>query len=347
MTSHVERGERAMLEPPVKMLVADDAHEIRFLFWRTMRQALPPIELIEASTGLECLQHLEQGQIDLAFIDVDMPQLSGLEAIWSARSRGVKTFVTLMSYAGSEHFIEAARTLRAYEFLAKPIEPDAIKAIVANYRRLSAPVRALVVDDCATVRAVIRKVFGGSIFRLQVEDAPDGAAALTRCQAGGIDIVFLDCDMPGLAAVETCERILAPDRRIKVVMMSGRWDQQQEREALGRGAAAFLRKPFYPADVDALLHDLHGLRPPSLMSEGPGLVRQFDVAIAGRTISLRHKPTGHVYEYLWFRDAPHLRLGQVRENFGAQVPPRQIRADARHAAILELKQARLLDAVAA
>jgi hypothetical protein len=39
----------------------------------------------------------------------------------------------------------------------------------------------------------------------------------------------------------------------------------------------------------------------------------FDVTIAGRTISLRHRQTGHIYEYLWFRGAPHLRRGQIRE----------------------------------
>ena len=33
----------------------------------------------------------------------------------------------------------------------------------------------------------------------------------------------------------------------------------------------------------------------------------FDITIAGRTISLRHRPTGHVYEYSWFRNTPHLR----------------------------------------
>jgi hypothetical protein len=69
----------------------------------------------------------------------------------------------------------------------------------------------------------------------------------------------------------------------------------------------------------------------------------FDITIAGRTISLRHRPTGHVYEYLWFRSAPHLRCGQIREKQGAEVPARRICAEARHAAILELQQARLLE----
>jgi DNA-binding NtrC family response regulator len=253
----------------------------------------------------------------------------------------------LISGCANKRCIELARTLRAYEFLFKPFKPDKIETIVKTYRRLSEPVGILVVDASSAVRAVIRKVLDDSIFRVGVEDAPDGEAALARCRAGGIGIVFLDCNMPGLDALATLDRLIAHDRRIKVVMMSGQCSDDRELDALMRGAIAFLRKPFHPSDVDAVLHDLYGVRSPNLTSEGTGLVRQFGVAITGRTISIRHKPTGHVYEFLWFRDAPHLRLGKVRENLGADLPSRQVRADAQHAAMLELRHARLVTAVAA
>jgi DNA-binding NtrC family response regulator len=336
-----------MPEPSVKMLVADESRVTRLLFRQAAQRAAPPIELVEASNGLECMRYLDHGEIDLAFVDVHMPHVSGLETLWAKRNRRVKTFVTLMSGCANKRCIELARTLRAYEFLFKPFKPDKIETIVNGYRRLSEPVGVLVVDASSAVRAVIRKVLDGSIFQVAIEDAPDGEAALARCRAGGFDIVFLDCNMPGLDALATLDRLIAHDRRIKVVMMSGQCNADRELDALMRGAIAFLRKPFRPSDVDAILHDLHGMCSPNLTSEGTGLVRQFDVAITGRTISIRHKPTEHVYEFLWFRDAPHLRLGKVRENLGADLPSRQVRADAQHAAMLELKHARLVNAVAA
>jgi CheY-like chemotaxis protein len=336
-----------MPKPTVKMLVADSSRVTRILFRQAAQHAAPPIELVEASNGLECMRHLDHGEIDLAFVDVHIPHVSGLEALWAARNRGIKTFVTLMSGCANGRCIELARTLRAYEFLFKPFRPDKIATIVKSYRRLSGPLRVLVVDDSSTVRAVIRKVLDGSIFRIAVEDAPDGATALARCQAGGFDIVFLDGRMPGLDGLATLGHLLANDRRIKVVMMSGQRDPEQELDALMRGAIAFLRKPFYPSDVDAILHHLYGICSPNMTSEGTGLVSQFDVAITGRTISIRHKPTGHIYEYLWFRGAPHLRLGKVRENRGADVPSRLVRADAQNAAMLELRHARFVNAVAA
>jgi hypothetical protein len=69
----------------------------------------------------------------------------------------------------------------------------------------------------------------------------------------------------------------------------------------------------------------------------------FDITIVGRTISLRHRSTGHIYEYLWFRSAPHLRCGQIREEQEAKIPARRLSAEARHAALLELQQARLVE----
>ena|ERR1700736_187756 len=94
----------------------------------------------------------------------------------------------------------------------------------------------------------------------------------------------------------------------------------------------------FGAGMMVVTGERHRLANESAAPAGP-----FDITIAGRTISLRHRPTGHVYEYLWFRNAPHLRCGQVREKQGAEIPARRICAEARHAAILELQQARLLE----
>ena len=63
----------------------------------------------------------------------------------------------------------------------------------------------------------------------------------------------------------------------------------------------------------------------------------------GRTIAVEHSETGHVYEYVWFREAPHLRLPLVRENEMATVPVAELMANAKKAAMLELENASLLN----
>ncbi|MGA9455413.1 MAG: hypothetical protein WBV43_08065 [Pseudolabrys sp.] len=93
-----------------------------------------------------------------------------------------------------------------------------------------------------------------------------------------------------------------------------------------------------------MLHRIFGLQSPKLATEG--CVRDFGIKIHGRTIAVEHSETGHVYEYVWFREAPRLRLPLVRENEMATVPVAELVANAEKAAMLELENASLLNVAA-
>jgi two-component system chemotaxis response regulator CheY len=257
-----------MLNRSIKMLVADDAQAIRSIFRKVAERSCGLIELVEAQDGRECMKALSRGDIDLAFIDVYMPEMSGLEALRNARHVGIRTFVTLMSGPDSDHFMKLARQLRAYEFLRKPFGVRDIESIIITYQRVIGPTKVLIVDDSMTVRKVVQQVLGGSIFRLDCYEAPDGATALAYCDRVNFDIVFLDCNMPGLDGLTTLDRLMLRNSDARVVMISGEKGKDQEQRALKRGAAAFLAKPFQADEIDAVLHDLFGLRLPDLMTWG-------------------------------------------------------------------------------
>jgi CheY-like chemotaxis protein len=325
-----------------KMLVADDTPAIFPIFRHAAAQAATPIEVIEVDDGRGCLERLGRGDIDLAFIDVFMPQLSGLQALRNARFVGNKTFVTLMSGRPDERLIELARELNAYEFLTKPFRLSDVAAIVRTFERARAPMRVLIVDDSQTVRSVIRRVLERSIFRIEIVEAGDGATALARCREEQFDVVFLDFNMPWLNGMETLEHIRRHGTQAHVVMIASERNETRERRALAQGAEAFLHKPFYPVHVDALIHSIYGLRSPTLTILKAGVLEQFDVRIIGRTVAVAHKDSGHVYEYLWFREAPHLRSTHIRPNEAALVQAGVLREQAERVAMLELKTARLL-----
>jgi two-component system, chemotaxis family, chemotaxis protein CheY len=257
-----------MLNRSIKMLVADDAQAIRSIFRKVAERSCGLIELVEAQDGRECMKALSRGDIDLAFIDVYMPEMSGLEALRNARHVGIRTFVTLMSGPDSDHFMKLARQLRAYEFLRKPFGVRDIESIIITYQRVIGPTKVLIVDDSMTVRKVVQQVLGGSIFRLDCYEAPDGETALAYCDRVNFDIVFLDCNMPGLDGLTTLDRLMLRNSDARVVMISGEKGKDQEQRALKRGAAAFLAKPFQADEIDAVLHDLFGLRLPDLMTWG-------------------------------------------------------------------------------
>jgi hypothetical protein len=53
-----------------------------------------------------------------------------------------------------------------------------------------------------------------------------------------------------------------------------------------------------------------------------------------------------VYEYVWFRDPPYLRLPLVRENESAKIPVADLMANAKKVAIRELENSSLVQAQA-
>jgi two-component system chemotaxis response regulator CheY len=238
--------------------------------------------------------------------------------------------------------VELARNMKAYEFLFKPFKVADVLAIMKTYERIRKPTKVLIVDDSNTVRQIIQKTIASSIFNCGIAEAADGATAIERCKAAPFDAVFLDCNMPGLSGLETLQRLLAIDPDLKIVMISGERDASRDLRARDCGACAFLPKPFNSEDMDRVLHDIHGLRSPNLRLQHAE--PDFNVAIEGSTIRLVHNDTGRVFEYLWFKDAPHLRNGTVGAEPLDDTGNAQLAIIAEKAALARLGSARLLAA---
>src|SRR4051812_17221662 len=177
----------------LNILVADDAGIIHELFDDILANLPIPFDVVHVPDGQQCVDALKAGGIHLAFIDVNMPGMSGIEAVGQARTLGSKTFVTLMSTNASGVRMQLAHQLKVYEFLAKPFSALDVLRVVKTYCRVTVPSNVLVVDDSATVRRIIQKVFATSIFNIDVTEAADGMSALEHCKAGAFHAVFLDC----------------------------------------------------------------------------------------------------------------------------------------------------------
>jgi CheY-like chemotaxis protein len=122
------------------------------------------------------------------------------------------------------------------------------------------PSRVLVVDDSSTTRGIVRKILSASRFRMEIAEAKEGIEALKQIGSGRFDLVILDYNMPGLNGVETLSEIKRQYPRLGVVMMTATPDEAIAEKARKAGAAAFLKKPFYPSDIDAALYSALGLR---------------------------------------------------------------------------------------
>ncbi|WNM40841.1 response regulator transcription factor [Micromonospora halotolerans] len=113
------------------------------------------------------------------------------------------------------------------------------------------PVRVLIVDDDALVRAALSMILGGMPDVRVVGEATDGAEVPAAVAAYAPDVVLMDIRMPrvdGLAATEALRA--APDPPEVLVLTTFDADEQVLR-ALRAGASGFLLKDTPPAEIVA------------------------------------------------------------------------------------------------
>ncbi len=119
----------------------------------------------------------------------------------------------------------------------------------------------LVVDDSATIRAVIGKTLGlAGVPVTQLYEAGNGREALEVLGAQWIDLVFADINMPEMNGIEMVERMSADGMlgTIPVVMVSTDGSRTRIEELLARGIRAYVRKPFTPEVIRKVVNEVLG-----------------------------------------------------------------------------------------
>jgi CheY-like chemotaxis protein len=119
--------------------------------------------------------------------------------------------------------------------------------------------RVLVVDDSTTMRSIVRKTLTATRFPLEVDEASDGAAAIGLVGPGDFDVIFIDQNMPDVSGLETLAKIKQVKPDVTAFVMSSVSDDELAAGARALGAA-FLKKPFFPADIENALCGFYGLR---------------------------------------------------------------------------------------
>lgn len=246
------------------ILIADDSLTVRRFVLQAVQKCTADTRMVEAVDGNACQQQLATGAFDIAFVDVNMPGRSGLEAVAAAREQGARTFVVIMSTEADAEKTLMARDLGAYDYLAKPFTEGDVAGILGNFARFREPSSVLLVDDSASTRSVIKRVMEDSLFNLQIDEAVDGASAIAAYQSGRHDLVFLDINMPGLSGIDTLETLRKINEDVKVTLMTAEQSEELDRSVQSGEIDSLLYKPFFADDIDRALHGFFGLRQPSL-----------------------------------------------------------------------------------
>jgi DNA-binding response OmpR family regulator len=114
----------------MKVLVVDDTKNIRMLLTTCLE--LCGYEVVTANDGLDALDIIQNNNLDLIFLDIKLPEISGTEVLRRIRAIGIITPVVIMTaFATVKNAIECTK-LGAVAYLQKPFTADKVKNVITE-----------------------------------------------------------------------------------------------------------------------------------------------------------------------------------------------------------------------
>ena len=202
-----------MTEERVRALLVEDEPEARRMLREFLAEA-PWVELVgEVADGREAVSQIDRLEPKLVFLDVRLPELSGLEVLQKIRHQPEVVFATAF-----DRYAVAAFELGALDYLLKPFGRERFHRMLQRVRRRLAlepeapasPERA----RTALGEAPLRRLFARTGDRI----VPIAAGAILRIQARGD---YAEVHAPGgpfllhVSLTELAAR-LDPDRFVQV-----------------------------------------------------------------------------------------------------------------------------------
>ncbi|MCE1156550.1 MAG: ATP-binding protein, partial [Bacteroidales bacterium] len=119
----------------LKVLIVEDV-EINMMMMRALLNTiLPASELIEAENGVQALKAFTEHRPDLVLMDVQMPEMDGIEATRAIRALEVMSRVPIIALTAGVLREEQEKCIEAgmNEILTKPLNPEKFRNTIRKY----------------------------------------------------------------------------------------------------------------------------------------------------------------------------------------------------------------------
>lgn len=149
---------------PLTAIVADDEDLIRASVVRHLERLWPELAVIgQAGNGLEALALMEQTVPDIAFLDIQMPGMTGLEVAKQSGGHGNIVFITAYDQYAVQAFDSAA-----VDYILKPVNPERLAVTVARLKKL-----------CGSLNPASREQIQKVIQLIENRETPDHLSLIT------------------------------------------------------------------------------------------------------------------------------------------------------------------------
>ncbi len=154
-------------------IVAEDEALLRQALVAELHRAWPELQVVaECDDGASAVEALAEHQPEVAFLDIRMPGLTGLEVAAAAAEASPRTRIVFVT--AYDQYAVAAFERGAIDYLLKPVQPDRLDATVARLQAVrNAP------PDAAALAALLSQ-----LGALQTPAAPSDPLTWVTASAG-------------------------------------------------------------------------------------------------------------------------------------------------------------------
>lgn len=101
------------------LMIVDDHHVIRDTLRRWLRDKIPGINILEASSGEDASRLFESNPVDLVLMDIHLPRMSGIETIKLLKKKCPDLKVIVLSVQEDKRYRANAMKAGADEYVIK------------------------------------------------------------------------------------------------------------------------------------------------------------------------------------------------------------------------------------
>ncbi len=118
----------------MKALVIEDIRSVRNLLSRMLTEC-GVNQITGAATGAEGITEMEQGDYDMLFLDIRLPDMSGVEVLTTIRKKHPSLFVVIATSYEEVDTVQNIIRLGANQYIVKPLQFDDVEDAVQRYRK--------------------------------------------------------------------------------------------------------------------------------------------------------------------------------------------------------------------
>jgi len=213
-----------------KILIADDVK----LFQLFLKQSLTSdkYSLLFADTGRQALELALQGNIDLLILDLELPDINGLEVLRRIKvaRQEMKSIVQMAdlpviivtAYSSKEARLEAEK-LNVAAFLTKPVKKQRMREVVeqslqGEYSGRSLRKLILCVDSEPRVQKFYKRTLTSE--QQVVSCVSDGLAALGKVEFEKPHLIITEINLSEMSGLELIQTLKETNQNIPVIVVS-------------------------------------------------------------------------------------------------------------------------------